>query len=877
MKNFYKILFAAALLAPSLAPAQIAEPATVFYGQVVNRTSGQPNQLTQGTLQWAIRRADGKTLTLTAKLESLGNGRFSYRIAVPHEALTYGLTVSDASVPLMASSQTASHLLITVDGATATILAPGKATFDVAESLRAATYRLDLEVTGNLADTAGDGIPDWWKARYGITNPNADGDGDGWSNLQEFLHGGNPNVDNRIPSLATAEFWAYAEGTTEIPLDAVDSDTAPAYIHYTLTTLPSGGVFYLHNVANNGSVNDVALGQNGFFSQDDVNQGRLVFVHNQTNASAAPTSFTVALADENPAHTTNFTVTLNVYRPGYSAAVNDSARTAAAAPAGCGDLPGFAFGEQQMLINYYLSRDHGYILADSSRAGSARTNRAASASATAGLDHSYVLVGGAGDDRLIGGTAGDILIGGRGKDTLRGNGGGDLFIIAGTDSGNKTIEDFKTNDGDALDISRCLNGASAQLTNYVQLTTSGTNTICGLNFSGVGPNFTNQTVTLLGVQLTTASLRSLVDGGNLITGSKTVTPIVTITASIPAASQNGPVSGQFTLSRSGSLGAALSVSLTISGSAVNGSSYELISSVATFAVGQRTLNLAVNPFQTTAALTAVAQISIAAGSGYETGSFTSAQVSIEPLAPQLTIEAIVPTAIKSTLTPGTFLVTRSGIVDRSVLVRLTIGGTASSATDFVSFSTLVNLAPNQTTALISVMPRSTANVSGIPRFVQVSLKPDATYKILNPATDRVFIVDQLLTHDAWRSQFFPGNSEDWSTFANRDSGNAGIKNLHRYAFGLNPTNPVATTGLPLYRILNDRLCVTFHRPLAVTDFDYIVEVSDDLINWSALGGDVESFTPANANTNDFESVSYRGKASVNGRAKQFMRVHLQPR
>ncbi|MFM2294402.1 MAG: hypothetical protein RLZZ350_815, partial [Verrucomicrobiota bacterium] len=533
MKNIFKKLFAAALLAawfaPQFATAQIPEPATVFYGQVVNRTSGQADLITQGNLVWAIQRADGKTITLTATLTPLGDGRYSYRLSVPHEALTYGLTASDASVPLMAGSSSVSHLLITVDGATASILAPGAATFNVAQSLRAATYRLDLELTSHLADSADDGIPDWWKTRYGVTDPNADPDGDGWNNLQEFLHGGNPTVDNRVPSLATTEFWIYAEGSTEIPLDALDSDTAPAQIHYTLTTLPSGGTFYLHQVANNGSVTDTALALNGFFSQDDVNQGRLVFVHTQTNAPATSVNFTVALADENPAHTTNLTVTLNVYRPGYTDAVKDAARNAANAPAGCGDLPGLAFGEQQMLVNYYLSRDHGYILADSSRSSGARTNRAASSSASAGQDHSYVLVGGAGDDRLVGGTAGDILIGGRGKDSLRGNGGADLFIVAGADSGNKTIEDFNVAAGDALDISRCLNGTSSQLTNYVQLTTVGTNTVCGINASGVGSAFTNQTITLLGVQLTTASLRALADGGNLLTGSKTVTPIVTIT------------------------------------------------------------------------------------------------------------------------------------------------------------------------------------------------------------------------------------------------------------------------------------------------------------------------------------------------------------
>ena len=47
-----------------------------------------------------------------------------------------------------------------------------------------------------LADTDGNGLPDWWEMQYfghlGVA-VNGDADGDGLSNLQEFLHGTNPN------------------------------------------------------------------------------------------------------------------------------------------------------------------------------------------------------------------------------------------------------------------------------------------------------------------------------------------------------------------------------------------------------------------------------------------------------------------------------------------------------------------------------------------------------------------------------------------------------------------------------------------------------------------------------------------------------------
>lgn len=881
MKNHFKIIFAAALLTIGFAPlpgsAQISEPDTVFYGQIINRTSGQVNLVTQGKLTWTLSRPDGRQIRLTTTLKPLNNGWYSYSLSVPHQVLSYGLTVAAEAVPLAGSPANCSHLLITVDGVTASIIAPGSGSFSVAEGMRAATYRLDLELLDPLADSSGDGIPDWWKAKYGITDPNADSDADGWSNLQEFRKGGKPAQDNRIPSLATREYWVYAEGTTQIPLDPVDSDSPPASLHYTLTTLPSVGSIYLHNVDTNGGINDIALVPGGTFTQDDVNQGRLVFVHNQTNTPAAPVSFTVNLGDENPAHTTNQIVSLNVFRPNYPDSLNAEARAAANAPAGAGDLAGLAFGEQQMLINYFLGRDHRYILADSSRATAAHTVKAASADAGAGLDQSYVLAAGTGDDRLVGGTTNDILIAGRGKVTLRGNGGADIFILPNTNASAATIEDFNVAAGDALDISRLLQGVSLQITNYVQLNSVGTNSMLGINFAGNGSGYTNLIITLYGAPFATNSLRSLVDNSNLLTGNKAISSLVSIVASKPAASQNGPVAGQFTLIRSGSLAAPLTVNLNISGSAINGSSCELIPGTVTFDAAQRTVSLPVNPYSSAVTVTQIVQISVAAGTGYSPGTPTLAQVTIEPMLPQLTIEAIEPFAVKNDLTPGTFLVTRSGIYDRSVTVRLTVSGTASSSTDYNGISTTFILNPNVTAALISVVPKSTANLAGGSKYVQITLKPDATYKVMAPAADRIFIVDQLFTRDSWRARYFSSTAENWATFANYDTGNTGVKNLSRYAFGLNPTNPAVSTGLPAGQIIDGHLCVSFRRPLTVTDYDYVVEVSDDLVNWSALATDVETFTPANANTNDIETVSFRSKAAVVGTPKQFMRVLLRPR
>ena len=865
-------------LAPALAGAQIIEPDTIFYGEVINRTTAQIDLLTSGKLTWTIARPDGQLIAVHTSLAPLNNGRYSYRLSVPHGALTYGLTVDSSQVPLSASAATCTIASIVVDTNPASVIAPGTSTFIVGQGLRASTYRLDLELTNQLTSTSGDGIPDWWKALYGVNDPNGVTSADGLSNLQKFKMGGTPYQDNRFPSLLTTEYWAYADGLTEIPLVVVDSDSASTNIVFTLNSLPGNGGFYLRNYTNN-----VSLAIGGQFTLDDVNCGRLIFAHNGAAAYAGPNSFSLGLCDENPAHATNYVVWLDVYRPNYHDSVDQAAQAAANAPFGFSDIPGLAFGEQQMLINYFLSRDHGYIVADASRFAISRTNQAAVVTIDRELPH--VLVGGSGNDRLVGGAGNDILVGGRGNDVLRGNGGSDLFIISGPNSGNDTIEDFSTNNADALDISRILRGSAWQLTNYIQLTTDGTNTYLGINYQGTG-GFTNMTVNLLGVQYSQASLRALCDGGYLLTGVKALSPSVTITATQPAASENGPVAGQFTVTRSGSLAAALPVNLTISGSAVNGTSYQLIASQITIPAGQRTATIAVNPYLTADSLPQVVQIAAVAGTGYDLGVTASAQVTIAPLSAQVSIQAMASVAEKASLTPAIFSVTRGGIQNSAISVRLGLGGTASSNLDYTltddsghtitpSFP-LLNFAASQTEAFIYVTPKATANLTAGPKSVTITLKTNATYVVMNPSFDRVFLVNQLLTGSAWQQQYFSGASGDWNTFAGSDTGNRGIKNLYRYAFGLNPTNPVTTNGLPFYRMLNGHLCVSFRHPLSVTDYDYVTQVSDDLVNWSALSNDVQSFTPTDVNTNDPETVSYRATAPISGKPKQFMRVTLQP-
>ena len=129
-KNLLKLLCAVACgaaLVPGWAGAQIIEPDTIFYGQVINRTTAQLDLVTSGKLVWTIARPDGQLITVRTILTKLNNGLYSYRLSVPHEALTYGLTVDSSQVPLSASAATCTIVSIMVDTNPARIVSPALA------------------------------------------------------------------------------------------------------------------------------------------------------------------------------------------------------------------------------------------------------------------------------------------------------------------------------------------------------------------------------------------------------------------------------------------------------------------------------------------------------------------------------------------------------------------------------------------------------------------------------------------------------------------------------------------------------------------------------------------------------------------------------
>ncbi len=204
-KTPVRFLFAvAAVLFPAVpALAFVPEPETILYGQVIQRDGQYKIPATEGRLTWTLLDSDGGERGFSTEMGSLGDGRFSYRMGIPHQALAAGIEVDAEHLALGYDPETYTNVTIAVDGRPARLVSRNGGEVNVFQRARSATHRIDLEVDFDMTDSSGDGIPDWWKRHHGL-NPddwdaNTDFSGDGITALEAYEEGLDPWVDSNDP------------------------------------------------------------------------------------------------------------------------------------------------------------------------------------------------------------------------------------------------------------------------------------------------------------------------------------------------------------------------------------------------------------------------------------------------------------------------------------------------------------------------------------------------------------------------------------------------------------------------------------------------------------------------------------------------------
>jgi len=171
----------------------IPEPSLVLYGQARDNTGGLDARLTSGELSWTWVPVGGGAPVVVATQLANVNDQFSFVLFIPCESEAAGRTVSSNTLKLALPSATYVRTNVTWNGQPLVFRNAGQGSFTLSATARGRVERVDLGLGQFPADSDGDGLPDWWEASYPLAgNPNEDSDGDGLTNLKEYIAGTDP-------------------------------------------------------------------------------------------------------------------------------------------------------------------------------------------------------------------------------------------------------------------------------------------------------------------------------------------------------------------------------------------------------------------------------------------------------------------------------------------------------------------------------------------------------------------------------------------------------------------------------------------------------------------------------------------------------------
>lgn len=819
------------LVVPSLLyAAGINEPATVFYGQVKGTGSSVPFSIYKGDLVFKIRCVDGRIVEEKASLYKVAEG-VSYRIDIPHEAVALNLSVGKNSVPLAPSEQTNTITQVLLDGEPCTLLGPTGSTFTTEQLTRSSTFRLDLGITRTATDMDGDGIADWWEDAYGLdkqvgTDANTVLAG-GLTYRDCYEMGLDPTLDLAIPQLFVESHVVYAQGKTAILPHIFDVDTEASGIDIRFTQLPLGGTLNFWDETQDQAI---AITTDQTLSLADCFAGKIVYTREL--ADAVPGVIELVLTDG--VHTSEpFELQLISFEPTLS-----------------DDVAHISDAEQRQRDNYGYAVA-GFTILDASAFEHDLTL------GLAGLPERRVYVASpVATTTLHGGEADDVFFMGTLRTQTMGGAGADTFVItptsidAMTDEGNATltIGDFNPAEGDVIDLTRLPIPEGANVQDTLALTVTNDGVSLTIDPTGTG---STAMITLDLPLIADADILDWVTSKAINTVDLTVQTVVSIEATQPNATRNGPTPAVVTFSRKGTLNEMLTVPFKVLGVANDGTNIAYIEESISFPQGIAEVTLDIVPSKGVKN-EAIVTLVLATSDIY-TLDAKSAAVTISALKPvvSLELEPYVADhyAIVEGLTPAFFYVSREDVIDTDLDVMLSFSGTARQGVDYVTpdydieggrtpeYYALnrgrLTFESNEMGAYLRIMPTEHADVNAGAKTVIATIlsMTNHAYIVGEQNQAMIPIINREETFDSWlaRVSLSPQSVEARTTngvdtFSETDQ-------FKFYAFGGESLGD--TSGFPSATFENGRMIVRFKKSLG-REVTYDVQGMTDLSDATSI-------------------------------------------
>ena len=219
-------------------------------------------------------------------------------------------------------------------------------------------------------------------------------------------------------------------------------------------------------------------------------------------------------------------------------------------------------------------------------------------------------------------------------------------------------------------------------------------------------------------------------------------PSVSVTAVDGAASETGPDPGSFTITRTGSTTASLTVAYKLTGTATNGTDYSSLATTVVIPAGQTSASLTVTPTNDGGAESAETVIlTITANAQYTVGSPPAANVTLsDDDLPSVSVTAPDAAASETSANPGKFTVSRTGPTTGALTVAYTLSGNAINGTDYTTLASAVVIPAGQKSTSITVTPTNDGVAESAETAI-LTLMANPLYSVGSPAVATVTISD----------------------------------------------------------------------------------------------------------------------------------------